>query len=256
MEPIFCINPYSMQISSHTVTEFETYLDKIFITIVKIGKLARENSKEVCIYSDTDIKDSYSFKDYRNDLEKRNRDLSYYIKQIQHRSPYYDYINNDEFENIANQKILIYGQEYTNANIFYFAVKNDGCLISVPLERIWAKEKIDFSANTITFSIWNLFDDDKDRFNNIISELFKYDFLLDNPIRFEPTGKIYYPSKQPIYREKSTGYYWYYDYMHKDNKKHFEVFDSTGKTHIGEADMNGIINKRARKQGRTIEQYL
>lgn len=256
MEPTFCINPYSMSLLSHKKNEIDICLDKIFMAIVKIGKLAKQNEKELFIYSDMVFKDSYSFKDYRIDLEKRNRDLSYYIKLIQHRSPYYEYISNNEFENLANQKILIYGQEYANANILYFAAKIDGILISVPLERIWTKEIIDFNSNDIMFSIWNLFDDDNTRFNNIVSELFKYKSLLDNPTRFVPTGKIYTPSKQQIYKEINTGYYWYLDYQHKENKKHFEVFDSTGKLHLGEADMNGIINERAKKPGRTIVQYL
>ena len=34
--------------------------------------------------------------------------------------------------------------------------------------------------------------------------------------------------KQKIYLENSTGNYWYYDYFHRNNKIHFEVFDSTG----------------------------
>lgn len=256
MEPIFCINPYSMRFSAHSIEEYDSCLDKIFMSIVKIGKLARQNSKSVCIYSDADSEDTYSLKEYRVNLEVRNRDLSYYVKQIQQRSPYYDYVNDSEFEDIVKQKILIYGQEYADATIFYFAAKSEGVLMSVPLERVWSKEIIDFSANGVSFSVWNLFDNDKSRIEKLVLELFKYKTLLDNPTRFESIGKVYAPSKQKIYREKATGYYWYFDYQHKDNKKHFEVFDSTGKRHLGEADMNGIINKRSAKRGRTIEQYL
>ena len=47
--------------------------------------------------------------------------------------------------------------------------------------------------------------------------------------------------KQHIYLENSTGNYWYYDYFHKDNKIHFEVFDPTG-IHLGEANIAGILD--------------
>lgn len=37
-----------------------------------------------------------------------------------------------------------------------------------------------------------------------------------------------------VFREKSTGYYWYLDTFHRN---HIEVFDSFGKKHLGEADL-------------------
>lgn len=43
---------------------------------------------------------------------------------------------------------------------------------------------------------------------------------------------------QAVYKELKTGYYWYLDNFHKD---HYEVFDKTGKIHLGEADMNGNL---------------
>lgn len=42
-----------------------------------------------------------------------------------------------------------------------------------------------------------------------------------------------------VYKEKSTGYYWYLDNFHKT---HYEVFDKTGKKHIGEANLDGKID--------------
>ncbi|MBR4621075.1 MAG: hypothetical protein IKO46_08830 [Salinivirgaceae bacterium] len=58
--------------------------------------------------------------------------------------------------------------------------------------------------------------------------------------RFERTNHIWKPSKRRIYKEKKTGNYWYYDYFHKDNKEHYEVFDSNG-NHLGEADITGEL---------------
>ena len=48
-----------------------------------------------------------------------------------------------------------------------------------------------------------------------------------------------------IYREYSTGHYWYIDNLHTGKASHFEVFDEKRK-HIGEANLDGDIdiNKR------------
>jgi hypothetical protein len=66
-------------------------------------------------------------------------------------------------------------------------------------------------------------------------------FTLNNPERFERTNHFRSVSKQRIYRETSTGYLWYFDRFHKDNRIHYEVFDPTGKVHIGEADSDGNL---------------
>jgi len=44
---------------------------------------------------------------------------------------------------------------------------------------------------------------------------------------------------QRIFQEKETGNYWYLDNFHKT---HYEIFDSTGKQHIGEADLAGKLD--------------
>lgn len=65
-------------------------------------------------------------------------------------------------------------------------------------------------------------------------------FTLDDPARFIRTHKVYKASHQTIYKEVSTNYLWYLDYFHKDNKFHYEVFNSELE-HVGEADVNGNI---------------
>lgn len=42
-----------------------------------------------------------------------------------------------------------------------------------------------------------------------------------------------------VFRQKSSGYLWYLDNLHKT---HYEVFDSRGKKHIGEADIEGKLD--------------
>lgn len=68
-----------------------------------------------------------------------------------------------------------------------------------------------------------------------------HSFSLLNVSKFEKTNKIYPSSKQRIYLERETNRYWYYDYFHKDNKEHYEVFDREG-NHIGEANRDGSID--------------
>ncbi|MBI5371275.1 MAG: hypothetical protein HZA79_04520 [Sphingobacteriales bacterium] len=62
-------------------------------------------------------------------------------------------------------------------------------------------------------------------------------FKLSGNNDFEPLEK--YWRKERIYRHKQTGNHWYFDFFHRENKIHYEVFDSTGNTYLGEADING-----------------
>lgn len=64
-------------------------------------------------------------------------------------------------------------------------------------------------------------------------------FKLPGNSDFEPLEKFWH--KERIYRHKQTGQHWYFDFFHKENKIHYEVFDSTGNTYLGEADINGNI---------------
>lgn len=77
-------------------------------------------------------------------------------------------------------------------------------------------------------------------------------FSLHDMNRFERTTYIRKESKQRIYLEKGSSHYWYYDYYHKDNKEHYEVFDSCG-NHIGEADMNGNLDESKRDNKKSIK---
>jgi hypothetical protein len=64
------------------------------------------------------------------------------------------------------------------------------------------------------------------------------DFSLRNKQRFTATGKLWV--KQMIYKENQTDQYWYFDFFHKDNRQHYEVFDSVG-LHLGEAGIDGVL---------------
>jgi hypothetical protein len=70
--------------------------------------------------------------------------------------------------------------------------------------------------------------------------------LLENEYRFTRTSKV--EQGQQVYKETSTNRYWYLDKFHKT---HYEVFNSVGK-HIGEANLDGIIDESKKDNTKTI----
>lgn len=64
-------------------------------------------------------------------------------------------------------------------------------------------------------------------------------FSLDDTTKFSYENGINPVQGAKVYKEISTGKLWYMDMLHKD---HYEVFDSTGKIHIGEASIDGQID--------------
>ena len=63
-------------------------------------------------------------------------------------------------------------------------------------------------------------------------------FTLDDKGRFQKCKGLVEQGAS-VYKEKKTGNYWYRDMLHKT---HYEVFDSTGRKHLGEADLNGMLD--------------
>lgn len=63
-------------------------------------------------------------------------------------------------------------------------------------------------------------------------------FSLKDTTKFEKSS--YTVQGATVYKEKTTGRYWYMDNLHKT---HYEVFDHLGKKHIGEAGLDGVIDK-------------
>ena len=65
--------------------------------------------------------------------------------------------------------------------------------------------------------------------------------ILKDTHRFKRTKNQY--DGRTIYEEKETGYLWYVDNLHYGKSAHLEVFDNTGKNHIGESDLEGKIDR-------------
>jgi len=76
-------------------------------------------------------------------------------------------------------------------------------------------------------------------------------FSLKDTKRFKTTK--YKRIKQRIYQEVETFYFWYFDFYHKDNRIHYEVFDKEGNG-IGEANEIGKIFFF--KTGKSISEIL
>jgi hypothetical protein len=81
-------------------------------------------------------------------------------------------------------------------------------------------------------------------------------FTLRNNNDFEPLEKFWGRTKERIFRHKATGNHWYFDFNHKDNKIHYEVFDGTGNTHLGEADENGTLKAETQSNKKKISDLL
>ncbi|GHA38382.1 hypothetical protein GCM10007103_19710 [Salinimicrobium marinum] len=92
---------------------------------------------------------------------------------------------------------------------------------------------------------------------DFITWLRKFDndqFTLHDQTKFKPTP--YRWRKQRIYQCKITGQFWYFDYYHKDNKAHYEVFSSDGKIHLGEANLFGQLNPENANESKSIKDCI
>ncbi|GAA6623063.1 hypothetical protein [Scytonema sp. NUACC26] len=75
--------------------------------------------------------------------------------------------------------------------------------------------------------------------------------VLLNVKRFKKTSFRY--DGRFIYCELTTGRYWYIDNLHYGKAAHLEVFDKTGKQHLGEADLEGNIDYSKSDPNKTID---
>lgn len=80
---------------------------------------------------------------------------------------------------------------------------------------------------------------DYDTFMNFCKETGVVGFSLKNTCFFKHEHDINNVRGAEVYREIATNRLWYKDTCHKD---HYEVYDSRGRKHIAEANMNGIVD--------------
>lgn len=77
--------------------------------------------------------------------------------------------------------------------------------------------------------------------------------ILRDHKRFKRLKSKKRPGGRCIYREKKTGNVWYVDSNHKGTSSHLEVFNRTGKRHIGKADLEGNIISNSTDPTRKID---
>jgi hypothetical protein len=75
--------------------------------------------------------------------------------------------------------------------------------------------------------------------------------ILRDTTRFKKTANKC--QGRVIYLESNTERYWYVDNLHYGQASHLEVFDKTGKNHLGEADLEGNINYAKSSSKKTID---
>ena len=92
--------------------------------------------------------------------------------------------------------------------------------------------------------------DDREKLVSFCKEAGALDFALCEGSRFTIANGVGPIKGAKVYKEKDTGYLWHLDTLHKD---HCEVYDPTGRTHIGEADITtGKIDRSKAVTGRRI----
>lgn len=76
--------------------------------------------------------------------------------------------------------------------------------------------------------------------------------LRDNP-GFLRTA--FHWNNQQVYKKADDGTYWYFDWFHKDNIIHYEVFDGNGE-HIGIATESGVFQEGTAEKDKSISHLL
>ena len=86
-----------------------------------------------------------------------------------------------------------------------------------------------------------------------LSSLLAGHFSLVSNKAFMPT--TYHWNNQRIFEKAEDGSYWYFDYFHRENKIHYEVFNHEG-NHLGEAGEDGLLVDDTADGNKTIRHIL
>lgn len=79
-------------------------------------------------------------------------------------------------------------------------------------------------------------------------------FRLKGNNDFQPLDRFRFSER--IYKHKASGNLWYFDWYHRKNKIHYEVFDSTGNKHLGEFDSDGNLIEGTADPSKTIGEII
>ncbi len=76
-----------------------------------------------------------------------------------------------------------------------------------------------------------------------------FSFSLEDTSRFVEASGIGPVQGAAVYKEINTQRYWYLDMLHKT---HYEVYDKTGKNHLGEADLDGNLDVSKKDSSKSL----
>ncbi len=236
MNDIFFLNDCSLPAPDKVLAE--KYMTSIFHGIINLT----ENSYPalLCDYDLNKIylSSNYSYSDYCTTIAQSDTDFAEFILNVEEKSPLIDFIDDIDLNEIVNNKVYIHEVPYEDSCIKYSCI-HDTILLSFPTSVFWESNYIPYKVLSQNKKqqqgqLKNIFNENIDALKlKIIKK-----FSLDDKSLFQKTNSIYTPTKQRVYREIRTGYYWYFDAYHKN---HYEVFDSNNK-HLGEASLDGIID--------------
>ncbi|MGP1509912.1 MAG: hypothetical protein ACTTIU_05180 [Treponema lecithinolyticum] len=224
--------------------------DEVFHALLKyVGKHSVPTLVRDRTFNQSYIAENFSLSDFIDTQQKSDKDFYEVLLGLTDRSKC---ITQDEYGILYDYSVKIEDntQFKTNTALKY-ACYHETAILSISAESFWKKEKLNCSIHNGTFIKKELY--------NLYSKNISYlpfeepPFSLSDETRFIKTGRHY--QNMPIYKEIKTGYYWYNDYFHRTNKAHFEVFDAQG-NHIGEASMQGILNRQKFDKTKTIKHLI
>lgn len=231
-----------------------TYLDKLIVEITNLKNILRVNKVRYAFFYD-----SVNFNNYSNLIPGSDRN---YFNRITRRifSSFSQDTHSFQAKEGTFRILQSSDMSISSPSICDIAlVENTEYSLKVALD-IWGNpEKNKSILKDINLDIdypklynFKLFTSVPDLIAFITTDANNNEFSLNDSRRFRRTHKIYSASHQTIYVEIQTGYQWYLDYFHKDNKYHYEVFDSDGK-HVGEADRNGNMIPNSKDKNKHLQ---
>lgn len=170
----------------------------------------------------------------------------------------FDYLDGEDYKDAANTSLAeATERQLINLDSKYLLINFIDSCFQCPHQEIIECNYISIAKNNDTKNIIQLDSiDNKVGLQNWLKiscqlSQFNYDESSTNPPtdkqtilrdtnRFERTQNQYHG--RTIYKERETGYLWYVDNLHYGKPAHLEVFDKTGKIHIGESDLEGNID--------------
>ena len=268
------INEYSLTGQYYDKEEFETSLKTLESIFYFINETVKSESKQ--IFGDISIFVDYkaiqgsnffaSFKNSNPQIRQRFRD-SVFVKsgaknwdseQVHSHEDKFFYLSSDEdVHNVSNTSIAeVTERKLQNPNNNYLLVNFINSIFcvkhfqhpdirecfSIPIVKNNSEKfpvKLDCLDNKSAIENWL-------REKQILKDP-ELKGILKNIKRFRKIPREGEPNR---YFEISTKRYWYLDELHRN---HFEVFDSTGKNHLGIADLEGNIDETKKDPSRSIE---